>query len=241
MNNKIINNIIFFVLIVSFFLLSFVQNKNNNFLSLEVVFKNNEHQYIKITEIYDKINMNVKTKQNLYSIKDINTRLLEDSLETLSYVKNAEVYLSLNKLTVLIQQEIPFIRTVVKGDTCFFTKDSVKLNLIEGEFSKVLFFIDDISLQSWEETFYLANYVYNNEFLNSNISEVSYDPKYGYSLHSDLVDFKINIGTVNELDKKVDRIKLFFTAISKDSRLNNDSILIKELNVIYKDQIICVN
>ena len=70
---------------------------------------------------------------------------------------------------------------------------------------------------------------------------VSYDPKYGYSLHSDSVDFKINIGTVNELDKKVDRIKLFFTAISKDSRLNNDSILIKEVNVIYKDQIICVN
>ena len=241
MKNKIINNIIFFVLIVSFFLLSFVQNKNNNFLSLEVIFKNNEYQYIKVTEIYDKINMNVKTKQNLYSIKDINTRLLEDSIETLSYVKNAEVYLSLNKLTVLIQQEIPFIRTVVKGDTCFFTKDSVKLNLIEGEFSKVLFFIDDISLQSWEKTFHLANYVYNNEFLNSTISEVSYDPKYGYSLHSDLVDFKINIGTVNELDEKVERIKLFFTAISKDSRLNNDSILIKELNVIYEDQIICVN
>ena len=241
MKNKIINNIIFFVLIASFFLLSFVQNKNNNFLSLEVIFKNNEHQYIKVTEIYDKINMNVKTKQNLYSIKDINTRLLEDSIETLSYVKNAEVYLSLNKLTVLIQQEIPFIRTVVKGDTCFFTKDSVKLNLIDGEFSKVLFFIDDISLQSWGKTFHLANYVYNNEFLNSTISEVSYDTKYGYSLHSDLVDFKINIGTVNELDEKVDRIKLFFTAISKDSRLNNDSILVKELNVIYEDQIICVN
>ena len=77
--------------------------------------------------------------------------------------------------------------------------------------------------------------------VNTIVIYVSYDPKYGYSLHSDSVDFKINIGTVNELDKKVDRIKLFFTAISKDSRLNNDSILIKEVNVIYKDQIICVN
>ena len=241
MKKKIINNIIFFVFIVSFFLLSFIQNKNNNFLSLEVIFKKNENQYIKITEIYDKINMNIKTKQNLYSTKDINTRLLEDSIETLSYVKNAEVYLSLNKLTVLIQQEIPFIRTVVKGDTCFFTKDSAKLNLIDGEFSEILFFIDGVSLQSWEETFHLANYVYNNEFLNSIISEVSYNPQSGYVLHSDLVDFNINIGTVNDLDKKVDRIKLFFTTISKDSRLNNGSILLKELNVIYDNQIICVN
>jgi len=241
MNKKIVNNIIFFVLIVSFFLLCFIRTENNNFISLEVVFKNNEYQYIKTTEVYDKINMDVKKNQNRYSAKDINTRLLEDSIETLSYVKNAEVYLSLNKLTVLIQQETPFIRTVVNGDTCFFTKDSVKLNVIDGELPKILFFIDDISLQSWEETFHLANYVYNNGFLNSIVSKVSYNPKSGYVLYSDLVDFKINIGTVNKLDEKVDRIKLFFTTISKDKRLNKDSILIKELNVIYDDQIICVN
>ena len=239
MKKRILSNIVFFLTVSIFVLFAFSESENNNITDFEIIFKQNDYQYINTQEVYDKINF--QNKQNTYSIKDINTRLLEDSLETLSYVKNAEVYLSLNKLTVLIQQEIPFIRTVVKGDTCFFTKDSVKLNLIEGEFSKVLFFVDDISLQSWEETFHLANYVYNNEFFNSTISEVSYDPKYGYSLHSDLVDFKINIGTVNELDKKADRIKLFFTAISKDSRLNNDSILIKELNVIYKDQIICVN
>ena len=130
MKNKIINNIIFFVLIVSFFLLSFVQNKNNNFLSLEVIFKNNEHQYIKITEIYDKINMNVKKKQNLHSIKDINTRLLEDSLETLSYVKNAEVYLSKDKLTILIQEEKPFIKITVYFPVFIILKFNVVDNFL---------------------------------------------------------------------------------------------------------------
>ena len=47
---------------------------------------------------------------NSISLNDINTRLLKYSLNALTNIKNAEVYLSLNNnLTVLIQQETPFI------------------------------------------------------------------------------------------------------------------------------------
>ena len=185
--------------------------------------------------------MHVKEKQSANSVKDINTRLLEDSLGSLSYVKNAEVYLSMNKLSVFLQQETPFIRTIIDGDTCVFNKDSVRLDLVDMKLPKVLFFIDDISLQSWDETFYLTNYIYNSSFLSSIVSEVSYNKDYDYILHSDLFDFKINIGSISNLDEKVDKMKLFSATISKEERLNNDSILIKELNVKYDDQIICVN
>ena len=210
-------------------------------MSLEIIFKNNEYQYIKTKEVYDKIKMSLEKEKSGCCPKDINTRLLEDSIETLSYVKNAEVYLSLDKLKILIQQETPFIRTMVNGDTCFFTEDSVKLNLANGKLPKVLFFIDDISLQSWEETVYLANYVYHNGFLDSIISKVSHNQGSDYILYSDLFDFKINIGSVNKLEEKLEKIKLFFKTISKEKRLNNDNILMKELNVAYDNQIICVN
>jgi len=241
MKKRLIINIIFWLLLIIFILLCFAQTTNKKPMSLEIIFKNNECRYIKSAEIYDKIKMGLKQKQSGYDLKDINTRLLEDSIETLSYVKNAEVYLSLDKLKILIQQETPFIRTLVNGDTCFFTEDSVKLNLVDGKLPKVLFFIDDISLQSWEETVYLANYVYYNGFLNSIISKISHNQGSEYILYSDLFDFTINIGSVNKLEEKLERIKLFFTTISKDKRLSNDSILMKELNVAYDNQIICVN
>ena len=141
MNRKLVGNIIFFSIVAFFISLFFVKTKNDNVISLEVLFKKNEHQYIDINELYDKIMMNVKKKQSYNSLKDINTRLLEDSIQTLSYVKNAEVYLSMNKLTILIQQENPFIRAVMDGDTCFLTKDGVKLFLVEGELPELLFFI----------------------------------------------------------------------------------------------------
>lgn len=241
MTIKSMNNIFFYLLIIGFVLLFFVPTKNNNdLISLEVIFKNNEYQYVNVSEVHNKIKIHVKEKQSA-SVKDINTRLLEDSLESLSYVKNAEVYLAMNKLSVFIQQETPFIRTIIDGDTCVFTKDSVRLDLVDMKLPKVLFFIDDISLQSWDETFYLTNYIYNSSFLSSIVSEVSYNKDYDYGLHSDLFDFKINIGSISNLDEKVDKMKLFFATISKEERLNNDSILINELNVKYDDQIICVN
>ncbi len=242
MTIKSMNNIFFYLLIIGFMLLFFVQIKNSNdLISLEVIFKNNEYQYVNISEVHNKIKMHVKEKQSANSVKDINTRLLEDSLGSLSYVKNAEVYLSMNKLSVFLQQETPFIRTIIDGDTCVFNKDSVRLDLVDMKLPKVLFFIDDISLQSWDETFYLTNYIYNSSFLSSIVSEVSYNKDYDYILHSDLFDFKINIGSISNLDEKVDKMKLFSATISKEERLNNDSILIKELNVKYDDQIICVN
>ena len=71
--------------------------------------------------------------------KDINTRLLEDSLNALTNVKNAEVYLSLNNnLTVLIQQETPFIGIKIVMNVIFL-KDSVKLNLVETDRPNLLF------------------------------------------------------------------------------------------------------
>ncbi len=241
MTKGLVKNIIFFSIVICFTLLCVLQN-NNNIITLEVLFQNYEYKYIKLQDIYEKINISDLEKPN-YSVKDINTRLLEDSIETLFYVKNAEVYLSLDEKTnVLIQQEVPFIRTVDEnGDTCFFTKDGIKLNLVEGAESKDLLFMDFIRPQSWPESRYLANYLYDNDFLNSMIYKVSYNQDSEYILYSELLDFRINIGTANRLNQKVEMIKIFFKELLKDDRLyKNDKILIKELNVAYENQIICV-
>ena len=80
-----------------------------------------------------------------------------------------------------------------------------------------------------------------NRFLDSIVTKVSYNQDSGYILHSDLFDFGINIGAANKLDKKVKMIKLFFSSIVKDFRLHEDNeLIIKELNVAYDNQVICV-
>ena len=236
MKKRILSNIVFFLTVSIFVLFAFSKSENNNITDFEIIFKQNDYQYINTQEVYDKINF--QNKQSTYSIQDINTRLLEDSIEMLIYVKNAEVYLSLdNKLTILIQQENPFIRTVIDNDICFLTRDSVKLNVVDGQSPNVLFFIDDISLKPWAETLYLADYLYGNRFLKSIINKVSYNHNSEYILHSGLFDLKINIGDVSKLSEKEDLIKLYFTTIVNDERLKNNKV--KVLNVKYEDQLIC--
>tara|TARA_B100000579_G_C22832618_1_gene856851 strand:+ start:761 stop:1486 length:726 start_codon:yes stop_codon:yes gene_type:complete len=240
MKKKAVNNILFFLLVVCFISLCFlpdnsiIKNPNNP------VFYYQGPQYIPKEMINKEIKENFK---DLLSRKDINTRLLEDSIETLFYIKNAEVYLSLDETrNIIIQQEIPFIRTLDEnGDTCFFTKDSIKLDLVEGCAAENLLFIDFVRFQSWPQTLYLINYLYDDDFLSSLINKVSYNEDSEYVLQSESLDFKINIGTANRLNQKFEMIKLFLKDIVKDDRLYKDEkILIKELNVAYDNQIICV-
>jgi len=240
MKKKAANNILFLLLVASFISLCFlpdnsiIKNPNNP------VFHYQGPQYIPKEMINKEIKENFK---DLLSRKDINTRLLEDSIETLFYIKNAEVYLSLDETrNIIIQQEIPFIRTLDEnGDTCFFTKDSIKLDLVEGYDPENLLFIDFVGFQSWAQTLYLINYLYDDDFFSSLINKVSCNEDSEYVLQSESLDFKINIGAANRLNQKVEMIKLFFKDILKDERLYKDEkIVIKELNVAYDNQIICV-
>ena len=69
-----------------------------------------------------------------------------------------------------------------------------------------------------------------------------YDEKSNYILKSHSLDFNINIGDLNNLEEKVSRIKLFFKGVYLDKRLmENNKLDIKELNVAYDNQILCIN
>ena len=122
----------------------------------------------------------------------------------------------------------------------FFTKDSVKLNLVETDRPNLLFFDDEIREIPWKEAIFLSSFLYEDEFLNNFIDEVLYDEKSNYILKSHSLDFNINIGDLNNLEEKVSRIKLFFKGVYLDKRLmENNKLDIKELNVAYDNQILC--
>jgi len=246
MKKKVVLNILYLLFLITFLVLSFFKNHDNNQIPVELIFENEFNlQYVDDCDVYKKINIDCEKKIVTH---DINTRLLEDSIESLQYVRNAEVYLSLNnKLTIFIEQERPFIRTIIGGDTCFLSQSRVKLNITENKSPDVLFFIDDKKsddedkLELWNNTVYLTNYLQNDSFLDFIITKVTYHQDTGYILYSDFFEFGINIGMINKLDQKTNLIKLFFSSIVKDIRLReNNKLLIKELNVAYDSQIICV-
>ena len=237
MSKKILKNLVFLLSLCLFLSIFFLEKRKSHINEIEIKYKNNNKEYINERDLMIQINKFF----NSNSLKDINTRLLEDSLNALTNVKNAEVYLSLNNnLTILIQQETPFIGIKNSNERHFFTQDSVKLNLVETDKPNLLFFDDEIREIPWNEAIFLSSFLYEDEFLNSFIDEVLYDEKSNYILKSHSLDFNINIGDLNNLEEKVSRIKLFFKGVYLDKRLmENNKLDIKELNVAYDNQILC--
>tara|TARA_B100001057_G_scaffold458140_1_gene507093 strand:+ start:11207 stop:11926 length:720 start_codon:yes stop_codon:yes gene_type:complete len=238
MNKRILNNLVFFIIFCLFTSMFFFEKRNKLINDIEIKYKKNNNEYVSEPELMIQINKFL----NSNSLKDINTRLLEDSVNALTNIKNAEVYLSLNNnLTVLIQQETPFIGIKNSRKLHFFTKDSVKLNLIDAKRPDFLFFDDEIKDIPWKEAVVLSSFLYEDEFLNNLINEVLYDENSNYILKSNSLDFKINIGDLKKLEEKSSRIKLFFKGIYLDKRLmDNNKLVIKELNVAYDNQILCI-
>jgi len=236
-----------FIILIIFVFLCFWTDKNQNLSSIKfLILNNSQFEYVNLSEICERLDFCIENDQfqikESYPLNDINTRLLEDSIETLSYVKNAEVYLSLhNELTIFIEQEKPFIKTVIDNEICFLSQNDVKLKLINGKLPQVLFFSGDVQLESIKDVFYLATSLYSDKFLYSIIQEVNYNRKTGYVLYSDFFDFGIEIGHVNQLSQKFQKIKKFFSSIVRDVKLSEQGILnIKKLNVSYDKQLICI-
>ena len=238
MSKKVLNNLVFLFILCLFNSMFFFDSRVIQINQIEIKYINDNKKYVSEADLMIQIDKFF----NSSSLNDINTRLLEDSINALTNIKNAEVYLSLNNnLTVLIQQETPFIGIKNSGKSRFFTKDSVELSLVETEKPKVLFFDDEIREIPWQEAIFFSSFLYGNEFLNNIIDEVSYDEKSNYILKSCSLDFNINIGNLKKLEEKVSRIKLFFKGVYLDKRLmENNKLAIKELNVAYDNQIVCI-
>jgi len=238
MNKRILNNLLFFIIFFLFNSIFFFEKRKSHINNIELKYKNDNKKYVSEPDLMIQINKFF----NSNSLEDINTKLLEDSVKALTNIKNAEVYLSLNNnLTILIQQETPFIGIKNSRECHFFTKDSVKLNLIEIKRPNFLFFDDEIKDIPWKEAIFLSSFLYEDEFLNNFINEVLYDENSNFILKSNSLDFNINIGDLKNLEEKVSRIKLFFKGVYLDKRLmENNKLVIKELNVAYDNQILCI-
>lgn len=239
MKKKVVINIAFFSMLLFFLFFSFNQNNSSSNIYTEVRFTDEPPQFISRIDVINKINFYNENIESSNNLKDINTRLLEDSIESLNYVKNAEVYLSRYKLTILIQEELPFIKTRENNETYYLSNEGKKLNLVEGQTHEVLYFICNKRIKNWNKVIQLADVIYSNDFLSSFVSKVIVRKNADFILYSDFFETNINIGDLHNLNQKIELIKLFFSEIEKNKGLMKNK-LIKELNVKYDNQIICV-
>tara|TARA_Y100001968_G_scaffold276294_1_gene270503 strand:+ start:2739 stop:3461 length:723 start_codon:yes stop_codon:yes gene_type:complete len=207
---------------------------NNNF----IIQYNSAHDFQKL--IQDSIeNIILNFVQDVDSLKDINTHLLEELILHNKYINKAEVYLNVEgTLKTNIEFRQPFIKLLKNNKVYYFDSAGVMLpNLLKVD-ENLLVLSGDFDEDVLIATYNLISQIYSKPLLNKLIGGVYYDNNKGYILSAKACDLSVYIGIQPVLDEaRINMIELFYNVLSVKLACGD----CQAINITYDEQIICIN
>ena len=160
---------------------------------------------------------------------------IEEVIETNDMVKNAQVYLTVNgELTSKIVQRRPIGR--IEGNTKFYLDDEGKrMPLSMSHSARVPIITGKITGKSLVDVYEILKYINNDNFLRKNVIGIHVEDEQKYQLKFRMENFVVNLGGVDNLEKKFKNFKAFYAKANKDRTLENFTIVSLEFN----NQVVC--
>lgn len=169
-------------------------------------------------------------------INTLNLAQIERSLEKTAWIKNAELYFD-NQLVlqVRIEQRVPIARVFTLTGQSFYVDKSgnqlplrqlsvVRLPVFTGFTSDqtVLSRPDSILLQNIVE---FASVIKEDSFFTAQIAQINIAPNGDFELTPTLGDHTVLIGSIDQLENKLDRLYTFYKKIWVPSGINAYQVL----------------
>jgi len=184
-------------------------------------------------------------------LSDINTIEIEDLVNEIDFVENAEVYSTLTGvLKVKAIQRIPVLRVVNNAGQNFYIDCKGRLFPVKAGFStRILVASGDISTRYSDtlkiskenpdqELFKLrelAEYIKNDEFLNAQIEQIYVNSSGEYELVPKVGRQLILFGDITSMETKFENLKIFYHEGMK--RAGWDAY--KTINLKFENQVVC--
>ncbi len=239
------------LIVIWIILTAFANKKHDNIIynSLNIEFiKNNKHQLIKKSDVIEIIK-DMGLVQGVTLNRDINTKEIEDKLTAHFALEKAEVFfLNSGKLIVNLNKRTPIARLISNNpmDNAYIdeygllmrTSDTyvAKLPLFSGKFfSLESTLANDKNETQLKDIYNMSKLINNDPFLKSQIVQIHINNNGYFELIPRIGNHKILFGSSNNMEKKLKKIKLFYTVGPTPKELN----LYDTLNVMYNNQIVC--
>ena len=239
------------LLLVWIFLTAFANSEYGEIVlnKVNIVFiKDNQHHLITNDEVKDLVK-NLGLVEGVSIKKDIHVDQIEKTLKSHYAVDKAEVYfLNNGDLHINILKKTPIARLLGNtSDVNYYldyngrlmkTSDSyvAKLPIFSGE----IFSINDefepkSSTLIISKIYEMSQLINNDAFLKSQIVQIHIRNNGYFELIPRIGNHKILFGSPENMEEKLNKIKLFYTKGPDPKELN----LYDTLNVMYNDQIVC--
>jgi len=224
--------LVFVVLLYGF---SSSRNKAKRVETVNINFENGDNLFITYETVNKLLVQNFgrlqsQPKEHLFLNK------LEETLLSNEMVENAEVFIDVDgELGALIKQKRPIARVNENGLTYYMDAKGKRMPLSSNYSARVPIVEGIENGKLSNALFRLATVIDNDDFLKKQIVGIVQSQKKEFVLKTRIGDQRVELGTLNQLDKKIKKLKVFYRKVINDKTLNN----YKTINLEYDNQVVC--
>ncbi|MCK0161823.1 cell division protein FtsQ/DivIB [Allomuricauda sp. F6463D] len=160
---------------------------------------------------------------------------IEELILSNDMVKNAQVYLTVNgELVSKIVQRKPIGR--VEGVSKFYLDDTgERMPISKHHSARVPIITGKITGKSLEDAYVILDYINNDDFLRKNVIGIHIEEEGKYQLKFRMENFVVNLGGVDNLNKKFSNFMAFYAKAARDNSLEDYATVSLEFN----NQVVC--
>lgn len=166
-------------------------------------------------------------------ILDLNE--LETVLESNPMIKTAEVHLTVNgEVRVDVLQRKPIAR--VSTNASYYIDDEGSfMPLSTFHTARVPLITGHVKKNELKNAYTIASKIFKDQFLKTHVVEIYQNQDETFILKTRAFDFKILLGNLDNLEKKISNLKAFYQKAKKDNTLAKYS----KVNLQFDNQVVC--
>lgn len=235
---KLLKYILFFCLLISVgFLYSFstARNHQKKVSKIDVKIEAGISKFLNHSMVNKLLIQKNETIKNLPK-SVINLNGLESNISKNPYVEKAVVFLTIQgELKTTIKQRTPIVRIIQDEDVYYVDKQGIKVPLSENYSARVLLVSGVKNDGEIKEIMPLISTILADNFLEKEIVGVERLNNGEVQLAVRSGDYKIDFGTISEIEPKFRKLKAFYNNTFSDKTIQN----YKLINVKYHNQVVC--
>lgn len=165
----------------------------------------------------------------------IDLNALETALKSNPMIKKAEVFMSVNaELSAEIEQKRPIAR--VNTNASYYIDDEGSFMPLSSNYAaRVPLVTGNIKKNKLETVFQFAKAVDEDDFLRKHVIEIRENEDHTIDFKIRKSEFTVHLGTLKQLEKKINNFKAFYQKASKDKILDQYT----RVNLNFDKQVIC--
>nr|WP_299228443.1 cell division protein FtsQ/DivIB [uncultured Psychroserpens sp.] len=165
----------------------------------------------------------------------IDLNALESALNSNPMIEQAQVYMTVDgSITAKIEQKKPIAR-VSTNASYYIDEHGSYMPLSTNYTARVPLVTGAIEKNNLSTVYTIAKKVRADEFLTKHVVEIHQNEDQSIDLKLRQQDFKIHLGTLKLLDKKINNLKAFYLKAMNDKVLDSYSVV----NLKFDKQVIC--